>query len=213
MYWGRIGIWAVALTWPVLALWETTPNLLFHFQNPVLPGQSLYFLSKVCGLYALILIWLQAIAGMLTRDVNYRHLIFPSAIWHPRVGICAISLIAGHVALFVAAASARNQHFAWKLFLPSVFEGYYKLMLSVGLIGLFCLLVGVLAAGFRKRVRVWRWGHRLAALALVLGLAHSFAIGSETRGYAMISFYLVAIGSLVLVIKNVIAQKTSAGRH
>jgi len=198
MYWERIAIWATALVWPILALLETTPNLLFHFQNPALPGQSLYVLSKFCGLYALILILLQAIAGMLARHNKYRYFLFPSAAWHPRVGIVAVALIMLHIALFVMAVSTRNQHFAWKLFVPSFVDGYYKFMLSIGLLALLLLLCGVLAAGFRKRLKVWRWGHRLATLALVLGLIHSFAIGSETRGYAMMFIYVIAAASITI---------------
>jgi sulfoxide reductase heme-binding subunit YedZ len=185
---------------PGLTLWQTTGDFSEYFEYEVLPGQFLYILAKLFGLYAIILLWLQIMLGLIgppmTRAFDLRST-FPI---HRTLGIATLLVIVAHVVLFVTAASIRNKIPALDLLWPS-FHDYYRSILTLGLFGTWLIIAGAIAAFQRKRLqRLWRWGHRLSLPAFALIFVHSILVGSESRVGAMPYFYVAMLVSLLAAV-------------
>ena len=189
---------AAILVGPGLAFVMTAGDIREYFHYDVPDGQFLYILSKLTGLYAAVLLWLQVMGGLI-RPAGIVGGEAPGFLRRHRVlGLAATLLLLIHAGLFVAAVSLRNGHFAWALLWPHFDLGYYRQMLSLGLIAAW-LLMGVIVAGLvRSRLGgLWKWIHRLSVPALVLVLVHSFFIGTETRVGPMPYVYLIMAASLL----------------
>ena len=186
---------------PGWALMKTTGDFAAYFRFDVLDGQFLYILSKLFGLYAIVLLWAQTMYGLLARQGTGWFSVEPGSRLHRAMGMAVIVLLLAHAFLFIAGVSLRNGHFAYKLLLPHLQSGYYPMMLSFGLIAAWLLLVVGLAAGLRRRLNVvWKWLHRLSLPALILVFVHSFFIGSETRVDAMPYLYAVMVATLLAAV-------------
>lgn len=184
------------IVWPVLWLicispllvWSLTvpqPLRYLHFEG-VPPGQSLYVIAKLAGLFALCLFWLQCVLALARRAPLLRG--FPSSDrrFHIRLGLATLALILSHVGLFTIAASQRTGHFAWDLLLPSTGHGYYRTSVGLGAIGLWLCLLAIYAgrrvAHGRHR---WKPAHMLWSLVFGLAFVHAINIGTESRYGAM----------------------------
>ena len=177
---------------------DLTVYLSPEYASQVPPGQLVYVLSKLLGLYALSFIAWQLIATLCTR------LGIGSPRWRGRrhrwFGGFVVLLALAHSLLFVMAVSLRQGHLAWGLLLPD-FRDFYHTHLTFGLLGLWVLLAVVGAGVVRRRKprSPSRWLHKAYWLAIVLIYLHSLAIGTESQSTAGLLFY-GALGGIALVL-------------
>lgn len=168
----------------------------FRHESPA--GQVPYLAAKLCALYAIELVWLQALLGL------WRHRIVATgfvsgAAWrntHRALGLATLTMIVAHVALFVTATSMRNRSPAFDLLLPWG-HGVYRTWVAVGAAAFLLIL---LAAGaqllLRSHANLRLRLHRLVLLAMVLVAIHSLTIGSESRSGWVAWMYAVMALSL-----------------
>jgi predicted ferric reductase len=176
-----------------------------YLRHETLPGQVPYLLAKLSALYALVLLWAQALLGLLKHRLSSAPSSPVSAKrWasiHRALGLATLLLILTHVLLFVTATSLRNGHLAWDLLLPWG-HGYYRTMVALGAAAL-CLVALAIAVRFiaRLRARTRTWLHRMALVAVILVLLHSLTIGTESRAGGMLwSYGFMAITLLIALI-------------
>lgn len=173
------------------------PQPYFTHQAP--PGQALYVISKLLGLLALALIWVQLMAALARFAPVLRGVAQPGRRTHVLLGLAAFGCVIAHLALFIAASTMRTNHLALALLLPKFDSGYYSSLVSVGVMA-FWLLCVVMLAGWRRMrgYARWRMPHYAAAGAFALAFVHGFSVGSETGFgpmayvYAFFAFSLLA---------------------
>ena len=197
---------------PGITFLSTTGDISVYFSSPVLDGQFLYIVSKLVGLYAMFLLWLQVMLGLLGKQVLSRLGLDFKPAFHASLGLTVVGLLLAHITLFVIAASIRNGNFAYQLLLPNLFGHYYPMIVSLGLIAAWLILVALLFVALRTRFQfLWKWGHRLTLPAFFLVFFHSYLIGSETRAGLLEYFYYLMFFLVALVlffrIWNFIAHK------
>lgn len=178
---------------PALAAWlGSTGNPLAYLGHELPPGQGLYVLSKLLGLLAIGLLWLQCLGG-LTRGDAFTTRLRPGLRFHRSLGVLVLAAATTHALLFVAAASLRTGNPALALLMPWPGQGYYALHLSYGAMALWLLALGVSAGLARAALpsSAWRWLHWLWVPAFVLLCLHAFGIGSETRSAPLSRIYPV----------------------
>jgi DMSO/TMAO reductase YedYZ heme-binding membrane subunit len=163
------------------------------------PGQQLYLIAKLAGLFAFFLFWLQCLLAL----ARYAPMVpgFPVSDLrlHKRLGGATALLILSHVVCFVIAASLRTGHVSWELLLPSFTHGYYKLYVGLGAIA-FWIVCLTIFAGWRSARGQHRWKrvHRLWPVVFALVFLHAFAIGTESRFGAMRYLVLFVVASLAI---------------
>ena len=188
---------SLLLLLPLTAWLSTHNNLIDYLSHETPPGQILYVLSKLFGLYALLTIWLHISWALLGKTPLAKILPRWNAKRHRNMGFVSLVLMVLHAGLFIAAVSSRKGDVAWELLLPVFGHGHYRLMLSLGVVGLWFLVLIVMAGvGLIKNTtnRKLRWLHHLAIPFLVLVYVHGLYIGSETKnGFTFIVY--VVMGS------------------
>ena len=190
----RVARWllpAYALLVVVGTLSSISDSLMVAIAPTAPPGQLLYVLSKVAGLLAIVLVWLQLMLSLSGKFFD--QLAYAGSRVHRISGLMLLLLLSLHAALFVAAVSVRHGSLSLGILIPDFTSGFYTSSVSLGILGL--LLFGLTSAVyvFRKtREHLFRWGHRCVVAACLLVFVHSYLIGSETRSALMGSFYLVA---------------------
>jgi predicted ferric reductase len=198
---------------PAIALHSTTGDLTVYFRYEVLPGQFAYVASKMCALYALVALWLQALLGLGGPSAARVFGVKDSARAHRWLGSVAAVLIVAHVAAFVGAASLREGAFAYRFLWPA-FHGFYRSVLSLGAIAFFCVVAAIGAiALWRRGSATTMWVHRLALAGFGLVLAHSYLVGSETRTGMMPFLYLLMIISVVAALGYRAARALRQAHH
>ncbi len=182
-----------------------TGDWVAYFRDESLDGQFLYILSKLVGLYAIVLMWLQLMSGMMRIRLfdGWTPLI------HRNLGLVTLSLVVLHVTLFIAGVSIRNGHFAYKLLLPNLFGHYFQKIVALGVIALWLLIIAAVFAAIRNRLPiVWKWGHRLMLVVFGLGFVHSYLIGSEARAGGMLYlYYAMGVSSIIAVLSRIVTYK------
>ena len=182
-----------------------TGDWVAYFRDNSLDGQFLYILSKLIGLYAIVLLWLQLMSGLLRIRLfdGWRPLI------HRNLGLVTLSLVVLHVTLFVAGVSIRNGHFAYKLLLPNLFGHYFQKIVALGVIALWLLIIATVCAVIRNRLPiVWKWGHRMMLVVFALGFMHSYLIGSEARSGGMLYlYYVMGISGMIAWLSRIFMNK------
>jgi predicted ferric reductase len=187
---------------PGLAFIQTTGDLSLYFRYQVPDGQILYLVSKLSGLYAIILLWLQLLQGLLSACGHQFLNQTGDPRFHRYFGLWVVCLFITHIATFIAAVSLRNGYFTVELLWPHFFGPYYPAVISLGLIAAYLLLMAVVIAIFGKRLpqKLWIWGHRLSWLAFFLVFLHSYLIGSETRvGLMEYLYYFMIIATVITI--------------
>ncbi len=158
-----------------------------YMRYDTLPGQVPYVLSKLCALFSIEFVWLQALLGLLRRRLTQGSDLAPAS-WrrlHGTLGLAALAAMAAHVLLFVVGTSLRNRVAAIDLFLPWG-HGAYRTWVAFGAAAMWLIMLGAavqLWRLFRPPARLWL--HRLVLVALMLVGVHSLAIGSESRSGLM----------------------------
>lgn len=183
-----------------LAVWRlSVGNPLEYFTHRVPPGQSLYALSKLSGLLALALYWLQGITALARFAPKLRSSFSVNRQQHVALGTSVLLLVLTHVVLFIAASTARTGHSALDLLLPEFDAGYFRTYISLGAIAFWGLGVAIYA-GWRRwhGHEGWKWVHRGVFVVFALGFLHGISIGSETRfglmGY-LYAFFALSLGA------------------
>lgn len=183
-----------------LIVWMASVNdpMSYVRLNGLPPGQQLYLVAKLSGLFAFFLFWLQCMLAL----ARYAPIVpsFPVSDFrlHRRLGVATALLILAHVALFIVAASLRTGHVAWDLLLPNFTHGYYKLNVGLGAIAFWLVCFTVFAGWSVARGKSrWKAVHRLWPVVFGLAFLHAFAIGTESRFGAMrylMIFIVVSLG-------------------
>lgn len=168
------------------------------------PGQWFYLLSKLTAQYAFLFLTVQLVFGLVLA-VRPNALPWLTTKLHRTIGLTVLGTILLHAGLFVSAVGVRSGHFPATLLTINLDQGFYNLYVSFGLIAAGLLVIVALLGILRRFLSLilFRSAHRLAWLVWVFGFAHSYAIGTETGGWVIWSwFYWFAgavIGSLLLV--------------
>ena len=200
-----------ALLVGVGAIFSVSDSLMTAITPFTPPGQLLYVLSKMVGLLAMVLIWLQLMLSLSSRV--FGQIVRLGSRVHRINGLALLFLLSLHVVLLVAAVSVRHGSLSLSLLVPNFASGYYTSSTSLGVLGL--LLFGLASAIYifrQKCERLFRWGHRCVIVACILVFAHSYLIGSETRNALMSTFYLGSAG-LLLVVLMAVYLKSIVIRH
>jgi DMSO/TMAO reductase YedYZ heme-binding membrane subunit len=179
-----------ALVLPGVTWWSSIDAPARYLAAGVPPGQLLYVLAKLAGLYAMALLWLQVLYGLL-RETAWA---VPARRWtvaaHRNLGITVAMLAVLHAGLFITGVSMRAGHFAAGLLVPNFGGAYYASTVSLGVTAAWLLIAVILAAALRRREGLqWVWVHRLGLPALALVFFHSLLVGSESRLGAMPYLY------------------------
>jgi predicted ferric reductase len=185
---------AVTLLIPVVVWLISTHSPLEYFTHAVPPGQRVYILSKLCGLLALALFWLQCMTALARSAPAVRGFFSLTRRQHVMLGVTTFVLVLTHLGLFIAASSIRTHHFALPLLVPKFDQGFYSSFISLGAIAFWILLAVLVAGILRARgFQVWRWLHRASLLVFALGFLHGLVIGSETR-FGLMKYIYAFIG-------------------
>lgn len=189
---------AYALLVVVGTLSSVSDSLMAAIAPTAPPGQLFYVLSKVAGLLAIVLVWLQLMLSLSGRI--FGKLAYAGNRVHRISGLVLLLLLSLHAALFVAAVSVRHGALSLGVLVPNFTSGFYTSSVSLGVLGL--LLFGLASAVYvfrQNRERLFRWGHRCVIAACLLVFVHSYLIGSETRSALMGAFYLASVAMLLVV--------------
>ncbi len=157
-----------------------------------------WFVARATGVMALFAMGLSVMLGVLlsTRLLPDRR----RPAWLLDVhrwlsGICVVGLLA-HLASLVADSYLV---FGWKeLLLPGT-SAWEPLAVSVGVIGLWTLVIGTIAAVLRKRLqrRTWLILHRLTYGSFALSMIHAILAGTDATHPLFLGF---ALAMIVLVL-------------
>ena len=198
--WAMQTLIIVILSLPGITWISTTGDIATYWRDDVPPGQVIYILSKLTALYAFTVFWMQLMYGLLGADWRRRMGIERGHAFHVRLGAVVIALIVVHIGLFVLGASIRTHMFASQYLTPSFSAGYYRAVITLGIVAAALVGAAVVFAIVRRLMpRAWRFGHWAVTLAFVLAFVHSLLIGSESRIEPMTSFY-VAAGTVALAV-------------
>ncbi|TCK18887.1 hypothetical protein DFR30_2172 [Thiogranum longum] len=192
-------LWVCALVVGVSILFSVSESLITALTRATPPGQLLYVFSKLTGLLAIVLVWLQLMLSLSSRI--FGRMVYAGSWIHRASGLALLLLLFLHAVLFVAAVSVRNGELSAGILVPDFTSGYYTSSVSLGILGL--LLFG-LGSGIyvlrQKRERLFRWGHRCVILACLLVFAHSYLIGSDTQSTLMRALYLLSSTFLLVAL-------------
>lgn len=177
---------------PTVVWLNNTGNPLLYLTKHVPIGQGFYVWSKLFGLYAVILFWLQATIGLL-KNTKYQPQWISPAI-HKWLGITLLLIIIFHVSSFITATTLRSGHLTSHLLLPNT-EDYYHARITLGLLSFSLVVVTLLARKITtKNIRINL--HRLSLPAFYLSAWHSLAIGTESREPILIILYVFMLSSI-----------------
>jgi len=185
------------LLWPSIfilpfTLWHFTSDVLNYFRYGAPTGQIWYVFSKLFGLYAVLLLWYQALSTLLKNTLYASVLPRWTFLRHRTLGSLTLLAVMIHIACFVTAVSLRKESVAWGLLLPD-FRDFYHTAITVGLFGFLISLVAITAAFLRRRLpMIWQTIHRGMVAVVMLGLVHGYLIGTETR-YGLYEFFYFAL--------------------
>ncbi len=177
LHFGVLAAIALSIT---LSAWAYDSGDLWSYIGSEVPeGQAIYVLSKAFGLSGVVLLWIQLLIGLLIASRGTVPQI--SVQWHQQIGTAVLVLLLLHWATFVTGVSMRVDHFAVDYVTPTFSHGFYRTIVSLGMLSIVAMLIATLAALVRRHFKYWRFVHAFAAIGGVGGAIHSWLIGSETR--------------------------------
>ncbi len=187
------------VTLPSIIWRQQTGDLGIYFSPSTPPGQLLYVLSKLAGMYALLLIALQIIRSLAGR----LNLIPPHRLRfsHPILGTLVVLLGVAHALLFFTAVSVRQGDPAWGLLFPG-FRDFYHTHLTLGVFGLW-ILIAVMISGvvrFINRSSAARMLHRGYWASIALVYLHALAVGTETQSRLGLVLYSTLGGVILMML-------------
>lgn len=186
---------------PALIWLQSTGDISIYFEYETPPGQIYYVLSKLTGMYAVFLLWLQVVLALAKKTKMGEKLPFQGINFHRNLGMLSFSTLVLHIALFVTAVSIRKAYFAYELLLPNISHGFYAFAMTLGVLAFYGVILVVIAGYIRKRgIQGAKWFHRVSVVALYLTLIHCLLIGTETRYLIMIAIYVFMICTLTVTL-------------
>ena len=185
---------------PGITWLSTTGNVADYWLYSVPAGQVIYLFSKLTGLYAFVVFWMQITYGLLgSRRARWG--VEAGLAFHRRLGVLLISLAVAHVVLFLLGVGIRTQHFPVQYITPTFSSGYYRMIITLGMFAAMLLIVAFTFGLIRRVVpRIWRYVHWLAVPAYALAFVHSLLIGSESRIAPMTLLYAAMAGMVALAL-------------
>jgi len=191
---------AAVLSVPFIAWLISVRDPGAYLTHALPPGQSLYVFSKLGGLLALFLLWMQCVLALAHRTPILHG--FPAISFkaHRRLGLVTVIAVLAHAVLFIMAVALRTGSPAWNLLLPNFAHGYYNSFVSLGLIAGWLLVLGIYAGWRTSRgYMAWKKVHMVWPVVFALAFLHSFTIGSESRYGAMRYVLLLVATSFAAV--------------
>ena len=186
-----------AVSFPAFLWLQSVGDLSIYFVHETPPGQLYYIFSKLVGLYAIFLLWLQIILALMAR-AQTRALLNYSQSFHQKLGGMAFVMVLLHIALFTTAVSIRKGHLAVAVLLPDFNNGFFNTAVALGVLALYAVIAVVIAGYLKRRhFKFAKWVHRLSVPALILSLLHCLMIGTETRYLTAVVVYSAMIVLLV----------------
>ena len=185
-----------------LAVWMASVNdpMSYVRLGGLPPGQQLYLVAKLAGLFAFFLFWLQCLLALARHAPMVPGFPVSDLRLHRRLGVVTALLILAHVVCFTVAASLRTGHVSWDLLLPNFTHGYYKFYLGLGAIAFWIVCLTVFAGWRVSRGHAhWKRVHFMWPAVFGLAFLHAFAIGTESRFGAMRYLVLFLVASLIIV--------------
>lgn len=196
----RVSGWVVCasvVAAPLVVWLISIGNPFDYFAYRLPPGQAAYVASKLGGLVAFSLLWLQCLLALARTAPVLRSFPASTRVVHKWLGMAMAAVALAHFLLFFVAVWLRNGAPAWGLLIPRFDHGYFDLYVSLGLIALVLLACGMLAGWQLMRGRkAWRLLHYVWPVVFGLVFLHAFAIGSESRFGAMRYVFLFMATSL-----------------
>jgi methionine sulfoxide reductase heme-binding subunit len=177
-------------------------------------GPYLFWItSRAAGCAALVLSSMTVCAGLLIggRLVSNRRLELRTT--HEALSLATIALLAIHG---LSLLGDRYLHPSLGALAIPFLSSYRTWWTSVGIIGFWMLLVLGLSYYVRARIGVQRWRklHRFAALAWLLGLAHSLGAGTDSgQAWFLAMVALVTLPALALLALRLAHTRAHAGQH
>lgn len=204
-------LWGMALVVPLFLWLSEVGNPLAYWQLHTPPGQKFYTLSKLCGLLSVGLVWLQLVSKFSSSTPLSPVYSRQSLEQHRSLGMWVMVVLVGHAALFVTAVSVRADHLALKMMGPTFTVDFFTTAVSLGVIALYLMIVGIVAAVLLLTVRrpVLKWLHRLVYVTFILGIVHSVLIGSETRSILALAWYSMLVSSVLVLGFYVLLRRTA----
>jgi len=190
------------------------PITYFHFDLP--PGQVMYILAKLAGLYVFVLLWLQVMFGLLKGDPWGRFLLLHWTVsQHRLLGITTLLAAWAHYLLFFTAVSLRKDAIGYDLLLPQFSNGIYLIAVSLGWLALVGLNLVALTGLLRARTGgLWSLAHRLSLAVFVVALIHAQMIGSEAKsGFWFTVHLLFAVTVLLALIRRFMPRALQVTRQ
>ena len=211
----RFGLVTFVLALPLLSWLTAIGNPFAYFRYELPPGQVLYILAKLAGMYAFVLLWFQAMMALLKRDRLSGYLVPEWTLDRHRVlGIATILTAWTHFLCFFSAVSIRKETVASDLLLPQFQEGIYSFAVSLGWIALVGLTVVALTGLLRgRRQGIWALAHRLSMLVFLLAFFHAQMIGSETKTGLWLFVHLLFLATLLLAIARRVTDKLTTAHR
>lgn len=210
---GIIALLLLMVLIPGFAWWGSVGDIRIYFDYDTPPGQVCYVFSKLAGMYAAFMLWLQVILALVRRTRIGDKLTFWNTAFHRKLGIATFVFVILHATLFATAVSLRKAHFDPGVLLPVFSEGYYALAVSLGVLALYALVIIVFAGYLRKKgVHNAKWLHRLSIPAFLLVQAHCLLIGTETRYLVMMIVYGFMLSTLFVAIYGISLSSGSSTR-
>lgn len=190
----------VLLLVPLTAMTSQTGTMTYYLGQGYPPGQGTYIMMRIAGHLAYTLVFLQIVIGLLHRPLQRRLGLGPLLPVHRSLGLAGFILALSHPVLFEWARQLRTgQSTVTVTFWPPTDTGFYELHQFFGAMGLYLLLIGVLAGVFGPRLapRAWRTVHMLNYAVFFLVWYHSLRIGTSTRIGALPILYTVLAAVVV----------------
>lgn len=169
----------------LLALFQSDPTALWQ-------------LSRSAGLVAYTMLWGSTAWGLLLSTRVGSELARPA---HLMEAHQFLSQLAIGFTLFHALAMAGNQHLDLSLLNLLAPVSELRPLVALGQLALWLCVLLMVSHSLRKRLgnRWWRRLHYAAFLAFGAAAVHALALGSSSGQPVMRSFYLLTVGSVVVL--------------
>ena len=208
----RFLVVTIILALPLLSWLASIGNPFAYFRYELPPGQVLYILAKLAGMYAFVLLWFQAMMALLKRDRLSGYLVPEWTLNRHRVlGIATILTAWTHFLCFFSAVSIRKETVAYDLLLPQFQNGIYSFAVSLGWIALVGLTLVAFTGLLRgRRQGIWALAHRLSLVVFLLAFFHAQMIGSEAKDGLWFFLHLLFVAAILVAIARRVTDKFTA---
>lgn len=199
---------------PSVVWWVSLIDPSIYFEHTVPEGQRQYVLSKLLGLYAVFLMWLQVIVALIKEHKPNQYVPRFTPKIHVILGVSTILLVMAHMGLFIYGVYLRTDHAPIHLLAPDFQTGFYNGALGIGAIALWLLCIVGISGRMRSisRRTVWKLLHKLSLVVFFLGFLHGFLVGTESKFSLMFYFYTGMAGALMGLVLYRLYQHIQLGK-